>query len=106
MAGLGTNEKELIEVMGHRSPKQRAIITKKYKAMFGKELTSKFDSELSGKFHQCMTALCRTPSEFDAIELRKAMRGAGTDEEVLIEILCTRTNEQIREICEAYTKSK
>ncbi|CAH8579867.1 unnamed protein product [Schistosoma rodhaini] len=104
MAGLGTNEKELIEVMGHRSPKQRAIITKKYKAIFGKELTSKFDSELSGKFHQCMVALCRTPSELDAIELRKAMRGAGTDEEVLIEILCTRTNEQIREICEAYTK--
>ncbi|VDP36720.1 unnamed protein product [Schistosoma mattheei] len=104
MAGLGTNEKELIEVMGRRSPNQRVIITKKYKAMFGKELTSKFESELSGHFYECMLALCRSPSELDAIELRKAMRGTGTNEEVLIEILCTRTNEQIREIREAYTR--
>ncbi|CAI2729887.1 unnamed protein product [Schistosoma spindalis] len=104
MAGLGTNEKELIEVMGRRSPKQRVIIAKKYKAIFGKELASKFDSELSGHFYECMVALCRSPSEFDATELRKAMRGAGTNEEVLIEILCTRTNEQIREICEAYSR--
>ncbi|CAH8513652.1 unnamed protein product [Schistosoma turkestanicum] len=104
MAGLGTNEKELIAVMGFRSPKQRTIITRKYKAMYGKDLTSKFDSELSGNFYQCMVALCRSPSEFDAMELRKAMRGVGTDEEVLIEILCTRTNQQIREICEDYAK--
>ncbi|VDP30819.1 unnamed protein product [Schistosoma margrebowiei] len=76
MAGLGTNEKELIEVMGRRSPNQRVIITKKYKAMFGKELASKFESELSGHFYECMVALCRSPSELDATELRKAMRGA------------------------------
>ncbi|CAH8545155.1 unnamed protein product [Schistosoma mattheei] len=66
--------------MGRRSPNQRVIITKKYKAMFGKELTSKFESELSGHFYECMLALCRSPSELDAIELRKAMRG--TDKEI------------------------
>ncbi|VDQ07443.1 unnamed protein product [Trichobilharzia regenti] len=103
MAGLGTNEKELIDVMAHRSPNQRAAIVKKYKSLFGKDLKSKFDSELSGHFLQCMTALCLSPAEFDALELRKAMRGAGTDEDVLIEILCSRTNEQIREIKEAYS---
>ncbi|KAK4470262.1 hypothetical protein MN116_005834 [Schistosoma mekongi] len=104
MAGLGTNEKELIEVMAHRSPNQRVAIAKKYKALFGKELTSKFDSELSGHFYDCMVALCMSPAEFDARELRKAMRGAGTDEDVLIEILCSRTNQQLTEIKEIYSK--
>ncbi|CAH8858674.1 unnamed protein product [Trichobilharzia szidati] len=104
MAGLGTNEKELIDVMAHRSPAQRVAITKKYKALFGKDLTSKFRSELSGHFLDCMIALCLSPAEFDASELYKAMKGLGTDEDVLIEILCSRTNEQIREIKEAYSK--
>ncbi|TNN06512.1 Annexin A7 [Schistosoma japonicum] len=104
MAGLGTNEKELIEVMAHRSTNQRVAIAKKYKALFGKELTSKFDSELSGHFYDCMVALCMSPAEFDARELRKAMRGAGTDEDVLIEILCSRTNQQLTEIKETYSR--
>ncbi|CAH8549701.1 unnamed protein product [Heterobilharzia americana] len=104
MAGLGTNEKELISVMAHRSSNQRLLITKKYKVLFGKDLISKFKSELSGHFYDCMAALCLSPAEFDASELFKAMKGAGTDEDVLIEILCSRTNEQINEIKEAYRK--
>nr|AAW24836.1 SJCHGC01883 protein [Schistosoma japonicum] len=51
-----------------------------------------------------MEALCCSPAEFDARELHRAMKGAGTDESVLIEILCTRTNHQIRPIKEAYGK--
>ncbi|CAH8858638.1 unnamed protein product [Trichobilharzia szidati] len=106
MAGLGTNEKELIDVMAHRSPAQRVAITRKYKALFGKDLTSKFRSELSGHFLDCMIALCLSPAEFDASELYKAMKGLGTDEDVLIEILCSRTNEQIREIKDAYGRNR
>nr|AAX30682.1 SJCHGC06887 protein [Schistosoma japonicum] len=53
-----------------------------------------------------MEALCCSPAEFDARELHRAMKGAGTDESVLIEILCTRTNHQIRQIKEAYGRCK
>nr|CAX69693.1 Annexin A4 (Annexin IV) X) (35-beta calcimedin) (Carbohydrate-binding protein P33/P41) (P33/41) [Schistosoma japonicum] len=102
MAGLGTNEKELIEVLGHRSADQRAIIAQKYKSLFGKDLITKLKSEISGHFYDTMEALCCSPAEFDARELHRAMKGAGTDESVLIEILCTRTNHQIRQIKEAY----
>ncbi|CAI2729891.1 unnamed protein product [Schistosoma spindalis] len=104
MAGMGTNEKSLIEVMGHRSSEQRVIITQKYKSTYGKDLTSKFKSELSGSFYDCMEALCYSPVEFDAREVRRSVKGAGTDEDALIEILCSRTNAQIKQIKETYSK--
>ncbi|CAH8577091.1 Annexin A6 [Schistosoma haematobium] len=102
MAGLGTKEKELIEVFSHRSADQRAVLVKKYKSMFGKDLIENFKSELSGHFYDTMEALCLSSYEFDARELYRAMKGAGTNESILIEILCTRTNYQLKKIKEAY----
>ncbi|KAG5450042.1 Annexin A11 [Clonorchis sinensis] len=104
MKGAGTDEKTIIDIMGHRSWEQRTKIVLQFKTMYGKDLLKEFRSELSGHFYECVEALCYSPTDLDAMQLRKAMKGAGTDESALIEILCSRSNEQIKRIKEAFAR--
>ncbi|KAM9308845.1 annexin A13 [Gastrophryne carolinensis] len=102
--GMGTDEKAIIEILANRSSDQRQEVKGKFKSMYGKDLADVLKSELSGNFEKTALALLDRPCEFDARELRKAMKGAGTKESVLIQILCTRSNQQIRNIKESYKR--
>ncbi|BFZ03025.1 hypothetical protein BsWGS_06064 [Bradybaena similaris] len=102
MKGFGTDEKAIISILGNRSCEQRQRIKQMYKTCFGRDLVNDLKSELGGRFEDAAVALMMRPDEFDAYELRRAMRGAGTDEAALIEILCTRTNAQIHALTAAY----
>ncbi|KAK3801946.1 hypothetical protein RRG08_064540 [Elysia crispata] len=102
MKGFGTDEKVIIEILGRRSSDQRQNIKVMYKTCFGRDLVSDLKSELGGRFEDACIALMMRWDEFDAYELRRAMRGAGTDEAALIEILCTRNNTQIKTILATY----
>ncbi|NXD46171.1 ANX12 protein, partial [Copsychus sechellarum] len=52
---------------------------------------------LKGRLEDVVVALLKTPAQFDAEELRASMKGLGTDEDTLIEILASRTNQEITE---------
>lgn len=102
MKGFGTDEKAIIEILGRRSSDQRQNIKLMYKTCFGRDLVSDLKSELGGRFEDACIALMMRSDEYDAYELRRAMRGAGTDEAALIEILCTRNNTQIKAATASY----
>ncbi|KAJ8318650.1 hypothetical protein KUTeg_003741 [Tegillarca granosa] len=102
MKGFGTDEKAIIDVLAFRSNEQRMQIKLMYKTMFGRDLINDLKSELSSRFEDCIIALMYKPDEYDALELKRAMRGIGTDEDALIEILCTRTSKQIQTINATY----
>uniref|UniRef100_A0A672HD93 Annexin n=1 Tax=Salarias fasciatus TaxID=181472 RepID=A0A672HD93_SALFA len=66
------------------------------------DLVKDLHSELSGDFRKLVMAMLKTPAEFDAYELNSAIKGAGTDEACLIEILSSRSNAEIKEINRIY----
>ncbi|KAF6021017.1 hypothetical protein EB796_020664 [Bugula neritina] len=104
MKGLGTDEDALTSVLAARSSSQRLEIVKTFKTMFGKDLISELSSELSSHYRSVCTGLCLSPPDFDATIIKKAIKGAGTDEAALIEILCTRTNHEIHALNESYKR--
>ncbi|XP_061490916.1 annexin A11 [Rhineura floridana] len=98
MKGFGTDEQAIIDCLGSRSNKQRQQIMLSFKTAYGKDLIKDLKSELSGNFERAILAMMKTPVLFDVHEIKDAIKGAGTDEACLIEILASRSNEHIREI--------
>ncbi|KAE8591388.1 hypothetical protein XENTR_v10018435 [Xenopus tropicalis] len=102
MKGFGTDEQAIIECLGSRSNKQRQQISLSFKTAYGKDLIKDLKSELSGNFEKTILAMMKTPTLYDAHEIHEAIKVAGTDEECLIEILASRSNAAVHEICNAY----
>uniref|UniRef100_A0A8C8HW04 Annexin n=1 Tax=Oncorhynchus tshawytscha TaxID=74940 RepID=A0A8C8HW04_ONCTS len=98
----GTDEQAIIDLLGSRSNIQRVPMLAAFKTSYGKDLVKDLKSELSGNFEKLVLAMLKTPAQLDAYELKDAIKGAGTDEACLIEILSSRSNAEIREINMVY----
>ncbi|XP_054287999.1 annexin B10-like isoform X1 [Macrosteles quadrilineatus] len=104
MKGLGTDEQAIIDILTKRSNNQRQQISKWFTEEYGRDLIKDLKSELGGKFEDVIIGLMSPPVEYLCQQLNKAMKGAGCDEMALIEILCTRSNKEIKEINETYER--
>ncbi|CDI98573.1 annexin [Echinococcus multilocularis] len=102
MKRIGSDAQAIIDILAHRSSSQRREIGCVYKAQFGKDLQDELGHELSGKFKQAALWSFGDKAHVNAMALFKAIDRAGTDELMLIDVLCTATNEEIEEIKEAY----
>uniref|UniRef100_A0A8C9U0V2 Annexin n=1 Tax=Scleropages formosus TaxID=113540 RepID=A0A8C9U0V2_SCLFO len=105
MKGLGTDEKTILELVTARCNAQRQYIKAAYKTLYGKDLVHDLKSELGGQFETVIISLMETPLSYDVTELRKAIKGIGTSENVLIEILASRTPSQVVEMNNAYKQA-
>ena len=81
------------------------MIAREFKTNFGKDLIEDIKSETSGNFEKLLVALLTPLVDYYANELHDAMSGVGTDEDVLVEVLCSMTNYEIHTIKNAYERS-
>uniref|UniRef100_A0A2H6N7C4 Annexin n=1 Tax=Micrurus carvalhoi TaxID=3147026 RepID=A0A2H6N7C4_9SAUR len=102
MKGFGSDKEAILDLITSRSNKQRIETCQVYKALYGKDLIADLKYELTGKFERLIVGLMRPLEYFDAKEIKDALKGIGTDEKSLIEILASRTNQQIHALVEAY----
>ena len=102
MKGLGTDEKAIIQLISKTTNKERLAMIDSFKRQFNRDLIKDLKSELSGHFEDVVVALFQDPVTYDCISLKNAMKGAGTNEDTLIEILATRTNKDINLIKQKY----
>ncbi|XP_064152915.1 annexin A1a isoform X1 [Anguilla rostrata] len=98
----GVDENTIIDVLVKRSNAQRQQIKAAYQQASGKPLDVALKAALKGELEVVVLALLKTPAQYDAEQLKLAMKGLGTDEDTLIEILASRTNKEILELKKAY----
>ena len=96
------DEDTIIKICANRTNAHRLQIAEYYKSAYGKDIISDLKSALSGNFEDAMVALFTPPVDYDCQTLRNAMKGLGTDEDTLIEVIATRPNWMIKQINQRY----
>ena len=96
------NMESFIQIVTHRSNAQRQEILQSYQDQFQVNLNYEFINNLSGNLKEAMTALFSNPIDYDCYQINKAVEGLGTNEDILIEIIASRSNERLNEIKQRY----
>jgi Holliday junction resolvasome RuvABC endonuclease subunit len=104
MKGMGTDEEKLNSIIASRTRDQLQAIKKVFFDKYGKSLEHWIKSETSGNYEELLCALIDSRGEYDAKLIKKAVKGLGTDDDELIEVICTRTNAELKAMKEAYRK--
>jgi hypothetical protein len=104
MKGMGTNEAALIDIIGPRTNEELQLIQKTYTSEIKRDLIKDIKDETSGHFENSLVSIITDRYELDAQLVDKSVKGLGTDEDLLSEILCTRSPAELKLISEAYMR--
>ncbi|KAM9838745.1 annexin A2 [Aulostomus maculatus] len=94
----------LVGILTNRNNSQRQVIAKTFEDVTQKDLVAAIKKALSGDLETLLLDLLMPPVQYEAVRLQRAMAGIGTDEETLLEILCTRSDKQLQEISAVYNQ--
>ena len=106
--GLGTDDSVLKALLISRvaedgpGNKHLQAVDSAFQRMYDTTLAEMISSETSGDYQTFLTALVTPKAKLDAIAFDKAMRGLGTDDDLLIELTCTRSNAELIAARKAY----
>eukprot|EP01113_Clastostelium_recurvatum_P009461 TRINITY_DN1455_c0_g1_i8.p1 TRINITY_DN1455_c0_g1~~TRINITY_DN1455_c0_g1_i8.p1 ORF type:complete len:581 (-),score=129.09 TRINITY_DN1455_c0_g1_i8:53-1795(-) len=104
MKGIGTDEAALIRILCKRNPGEIHAIREAYRTKFGKDLVKRVESETSGNFKKVLGGVLTDPDAYQAECLYLAMKGLGTNEDGLIEVLVGKCNAELAMMEKAYER--
>ncbi|XP_036046714.1 annexin A9 [Onychomys torridus] len=102
IAGQGVDHSTIVEVLTNRSREQRQLISRAFQERTKQDLLKSLRAALSGNLEKLVAALLQPLSQFDAQELRTALKASGSAEDVALEILATRAAPQLQECLAVY----
>ena len=100
--GWGTDDDLLVNIFASRSDEELKRLQTRYYIRYDKTLADQIKDETSGHYKQFLLFLQAPKALADAKLLNKCMEGLGTNDDVLIELACTRSREELTAAVEAY----
>ncbi|KAE8153744.1 hypothetical protein BDV25DRAFT_148712 [Aspergillus avenaceus] len=105
MKGFGTDEKALIQVLSKKDPVQMATLRHTYSNYIRRDLYKDVHSETGSYFRQGLLAVIDGPLLHDGSCVREAVKGMGTKEWMLTDVLVSRSNADLNAIKSAYRRT-
>nr|XP_026259675.1 annexin A9 [Urocitellus parryii]XP_026259676.1 annexin A9 [Urocitellus parryii] len=102
ITGQGVDCGAIVDVLTNRSREQRQLISRAFQERTQQDLLKSLQAALSGNLEKMVVALLQPAAQFDAQELRTALKASDSAEDVTMEILATRTPPQLQECLAAY----
>ena len=101
-AVTGKDENYFIDLTLNKTNSERIKLRDDYKAKFGRDLLEDFEKNFKSDFLETLIGVFKSPAEYDADLLYKAMKGVGSDKDIITEVLCFRNPERINQIKEKF----
>jgi annexin A7/11 len=101
----GSDESVFNKIFSIRSPYEMSFIALHYQKLSGKTLMESIENEFSGDFKKCLKTIVQAminPSAFFASRIHDAIKGWGTNDELLIRVLVSRDEIDMPQIKQAY----
>ncbi|KAI8938167.1 hypothetical protein NX059_005832 [Plenodomus lindquistii] len=102
MKGFGTDEKALIAALARKDPMQINTLRTQFDQRLMRSMVGDIQKETSGYFEKGLVEIARGPLDSDCYNLMEAMKGMGTKEAIIDDILIGRSNADINAIKQRY----
>ena len=95
-------ESIIINIICSKSNSELQEIKKDYEKKYNEKLIEKLNKKLKNKVRDLIIALLQDPIEYDSNEIFKAIDGLGTDDDALIEIISSRSQDHLKDVSKKY----
>ncbi|KAJ7307226.1 hypothetical protein JRQ81_009220 [Phrynocephalus forsythii] len=102
VSGEAVDYRTIIDLLTNRSNEQRQQVSEAFLAFTKQDLMKTLQAAVSGHLEGIIVGLLRPAAQYDAHVIKTALKGLETN--TLIEILSTRTKQQLREILDFYER--